>query len=111
MTKLNLPLACDMTALQPAQRSTHGDVLQTLIQECIEVAEQGEAIALRYPARPELLRAAGEWIGLERECCGFLSFELSAPSGDETFTLRIGDGAEVKAFVRQNFPSVAEAAD
>lgn len=111
MTKFDLPFACDMTALQPAQRSTHGDVLEMLRTECIGVAEQGDAIALRYPARPELLRAAGEWIGLERECCGFLYFELSAPSGDETFTLRIGEGAEVKAFVRQNFASVAEAAD
>lgn len=106
MTKFELPFACDMTALQPVQRSNHGDALQTLLAECIEVAEHGESIALRYPARPELLQAAGEWIGLERECCGFLSFELIAASGDDTFTIRIGEGAEVKAFVRENFAAV-----
>ncbi len=107
MTKFDLPFACDLTALEPAQRSTHRDVLETLRTECIGLTEQGDAIALRYPARPDLLRAAGEWIGLERECCGFLSFQLSAASGDDTFTIRVGQGAEVKAFVRQNFVPAA----
>ena len=103
MTRFDLPFACDMTALEPAQRSTHGEALEALLAECIDVAEHGDAMVLRYPAHPELLRAAGEWIGLERECCGFLSFELIAASGEDTFTIRIGDGSEVKAFVRENF--------
>ena len=107
MTKFKLPFACDLDALEPSQRSTHEEVLEALRTNWIGVAEQGDAMALRYPARPDLLRAAGEWIGLERECCGFLSFELIAASGDDTFTIRVGKGDEVKAFVRANLASEA----
>jgi hypothetical protein len=103
MTKFELPFACDLEALPVAQRSTHEDLLGTLQRECLDVVEEDEAMVLRYPARPELLRMAGEWIGLERMCCGFLSFELKAVAGDDGFTIRIGDGAEVMEFVQANF--------
>ena len=91
-TNGGVPIACDLTAIAVEDRAAHAQAIEELAASCLGFEEEGEAVRFRYPARPELLAAAGRWIGLERQCCGFLDFTLSAPAGAGEFELRIGGG-------------------
>ena len=49
---------------------------------------------------------ASEWIGLERQCCPFLSFELRWPSGEGGPSLRLSGPTGVKEFLKAEMPEL-----
>jgi len=102
MKKLDVPIACNLDAIESTDRTTHAVAWSLLQSSCLGSDEEAGAVALRYPARPELLAAAGEWIGSERLCCAFFDFELSVSAGASEFVIRVGTGPEVKRFVLEN---------
>lgn len=97
-----IPIACDMGAIAADQLPAHVAAIEALRASCVGIEEQPDAVTFRYPARPELLATVGQWIGLERRCCAFLDFVLSAPAGSDQFELRIGGSEGAKAFVLEN---------
>lgn len=102
MERLNIPIACNMGAIARGEQPAHADAGATLQASCVGFEEQDDAVTFRHPARPELLASAGQWMGLERQCCAFLDFALSAPAGSDEFELRIGGGEGAKRFVLLN---------
>ena len=97
-----MPIACDMNAIAADDLPAHAGVGDALIEACLGFEEHPDAVTFRYPSRPELLATAGRWMGLERQCCAFLSFELAAAAGSDEFELRIGGSPDAKAFVLAN---------
>lgn len=97
-----IPIACDMNAIASGDRPAHAGAGQELVESCLGFDEEPDAVRFRYPARAELLATAGRWMGLERQCCAFLDFELTAPAGAEEFELRVGGSEDAKAFVLAN---------
>ena len=95
-----LPIACDMTALDAAQRERQQVLMKTFhasIQETEEI-EDGYAFRLRGDAATIL--AAAEFITIERLCCPFLIFELEVGSPEGLVWLRLRGGTGVKEFIR-----------
>lgn len=101
-TNGGIPIACDMDAIAADDLPAHARAGEELIASCVGFEEEADAVRFRYPARPELLATAGRWMGLERQCCAFLDFTLSAPAGAKEFELRIGGSEAAKAFVLTN---------
>jgi hypothetical protein len=107
-----IPIACNIDAISGDQLASYQSVREALETACTGIEERPQAVAFRYPARPELLAAASEWIGLDRRCCAFLGFELSVAPGENEFTLQVGGSEAAKAFVLANMvPSDAATTD
>ena len=102
MERLDIPIVCDLDAIDSGERAVHADSLAVLQASCLGVSEEPAAVVFRYPASAELLAAAGDWIGFERKCCAFFDFDLSLAAGGEEFTVRLGGGPGVKEFLLAN---------
>jgi hypothetical protein len=70
------PIACNMTALSPAERKRHGEVTRQMRASVQEVRELPDGYAFRLPASETSIRETAEWIAKERLCCPFLAFNL-----------------------------------
>ncbi|HET6331649.1 MAG TPA: hypothetical protein VFG30_00455 [Polyangiales bacterium] len=103
------PIICIPSALTHKQRARARELRARLAGATSNVREEsdGYAYAYAYAADPELLRMLGEWIGLERLCCPFLTFEVRWPSGDDAPTLRLSGPEGVKDFLRAEMPELA----
>jgi len=108
MTDTDLPIACIPSALTLEQRKRSQELRAQLASETKRVLEEPDGYSYEYPADPAVLRTAGEWIGLERLCCPFLSFELSWPSGAHPPRLRLRGPAGVKEFLKAEMPELPD---
>lgn len=97
-----IPIACDMSAVSDEQVRKYGASRTLLQSACVGIEEHADGFSFRYPARPELLAAAGDLIGIEQACCAFLHYDLSMPAGAAEFTLRMSGAEGAKAFVAEN---------
>ncbi len=98
-----LPIACNLDALSPEQRSREQALLaefRTLFRNPEETA-QGFRVAVT--AEPALLARLGEFLALERVCCPFLTFDLSVSAAQGPVTLHVHGGPETKRFLRSEF--------
>jgi hypothetical protein len=99
MSRAELPIACDLTALTPEERGRRQIVLGVVAQTIIGRSEIADGFELSFDATRLDLAAVGEWIALERRCCPFLHFRLNVePEGKITLALTGGRG--VKEFLR-----------
>jgi hypothetical protein len=101
------PIICIPSALTPEQRARARELRARLAGATSHVSEENDGFVYAYAADPEILRLLGEWIGLERLCCPFLTFEVRWPSGDAALTLRLSGSAGVKEFLRAEMPELA----
>jgi hypothetical protein len=101
------PIICIPSALTHEQRARATELRARLAGATSNVREESDGYAYAYAADPELLRMLGEWIGLERLCCPFLTFEVRWPSGDDAPTLRLSGPEGVKDFLRAEMPELA----
>jgi hypothetical protein len=95
-----IPIACDLSALTPAERERRRTLFGAVVHAIVGRAELERGIELRVDLAKLGLPALAEWIALERRCCPFLHFtiELAAGDGPVTFALWGSDG--VKDFLR-----------
>src|SRR5258708_37034992 len=94
------PFYCDQSALTPAVRKRHFDVLgPALIAKRISVHELPDGYEFQLPSDPTTYKEAAEYIDVERLCCPFFNISLRVtPEGGPlwmTFTGRPG----TKAFI------------
>jgi hypothetical protein len=66
------PIACDLTALDPAQRERR----RVLGAQLAAVAELPDGYAFRSPADSSTCLAVAEFVTLERRCAPFFDFVL-----------------------------------
>jgi hypothetical protein len=103
---MNVPLACAPTAISPAERPRHNELMRLLAGAARGRSELPDGYA--FDLAPSIsLPEVAEWIAMERLCCPFLAFQLDVRPGEATrLTLRGPEGA--KAILRD---AIAAAAD
>jgi hypothetical protein len=97
---VEIPFACDLSAIDAEQRARHSaawETMQTQLQEMIEV-ETG--FMFRYPASEAMLTTLATFIAGERLCCPFFDFGVSVPHGEAVVWLSLTGREGVKDFLR-----------
>jgi hypothetical protein len=93
------PFACDMTAIPAEQRGAHHALIRRLMTQAVEeIHELPDGLAFRFPARE--YDAVTEFIGRERLCCPFLTFNLDVAPDLGPLVLRLTGEDGVTAFIR-----------
>ena len=94
------PLACDMSAIEPAMRAQHVANGRQVFRGAEEIRELLDGYAFRLrPVSDSLLKAV-EFIAMERLCCPFLRFSLEVEAKGGPVWLRLTGREGVRAFVR-----------
>jgi hypothetical protein len=94
------PFACNLLALNTAERQRHKTVSQQMHAAIKEVQELSDGYAFRFPAEQATILLLSEWIARERLCCPFFKFELVAEQEDGPLWLRLRGRAGVKEFIK-----------
>lgn len=74
-------IACNLGAIDPAQRQQHVDRAEQIFTAVLETKELADGYAFRLPLETSMLREVTEWMVNERLCCPFFTFRLIV--GDE----------------------------
>jgi hypothetical protein len=98
-----LPIACDLGALSPEQRSREQALLAEFRATCRNPQETAQGFRVVVSADPVLLARLGEFLALERICCPFLTFDLSISAAQGPVTLHVHGGPGTKSFLRSQF--------
>jgi hypothetical protein len=98
---LDRPIACNLAALS---NRTRYESLKTLVQGAISgVAELPDGFSYSLDGKSITLAELGEWIDLERQCCPFLTFELSVSGPDMLWWLTLTGPEGTKPLLAQAF--------
>lgn len=95
-----LPIACDMTALNSAQRERQQALMKSFHAFVQETQETNDGYAFRLAADTETILLAAEFITIERLCCPFFNFALEVGPPDDPLWLRISGREGVKEFIK-----------
>lgn len=89
------PIACQLRALNAAQRERQKALLQIAREKVIATVELPNGFALRMPSDHATFLEVAEWVSLERRCCAFAEFTLELRIDDSFWvTVTGGDGAK-----------------
>ncbi len=98
-----LPIACDMTALNAAQRERQQVLMRKFHTSIQETEEMDDGYAFRLEADAATILAAAEFITIERLCCPFFTFELVVGPVGDPLRLKVSGRAGVKQFIEAEF--------
>ena len=93
-------IACDMTALDAAQRERQHILMKRFRASLQETQEINDGYAFRLAADTETILFAAEFITIERLCCPFFNFALEVGPPDAPLWLRISGREGVKEFIK-----------
>jgi len=97
MQASRLPVACSLT--EPELRERRNTVLEKVGRSVLETVEVKSGYAYRFPADDEWLSELVNLVGLERRCCPFLTFKISAESGGGSIWLELTGPGGTKEFL------------
>jgi hypothetical protein len=95
-----LAIACDMTALNAAQRERQQALMKSFHALIQETQETDDGYAFRLAADTETILFAAEFITIERLCCPFFNFALEVGPPDAPLWLKISGREGVKEFIK-----------
>ncbi len=104
------PIACDLTALDPAQRARRGALAARLTAARVEIRELPDGYAVRFASDPSMCLAVMEFVTLERRCCSFLDFVLEVERDGGPLWLRLTGREGVKPFLEASGMAKAQRA-
>ncbi len=115
-TKIESPLACDLTAIPSTERESHILTAKELLQAATHVRETSDGYALQLPNDSNTLLSAAKYIDHERECCPFFGFAIELEPERGALWLKLTGRDGVKEFLREELsgqvqPDVARAAN
>ena|ERR1041385_4653197 len=99
-------IACNLNAIDPAQRDQHGQKVREVFAAVQEQKELPTGYAFRLPADSTLLIKTAEFIANERLCCPFFEFSLRVEANGGPIWLQLAGSEEIKAFLKEEFASV-----
>lgn len=100
-SKVESPIACDMSVLSPAQRETHLATSAELFSKLKAIKELPDGYEFQLGDEPDAILKVAEFVSLERLCCPFLNFAIDVEAAGGPVTLRLTGREGVKAFVRE----------
>ena len=97
-----LPVVCRLTDGEFGERRKV--ILATLTPAIIETQEQADGFCYRFAAHDETLESLCEIVNLERKCCPFLRFRITAEPGDGDLLLEVTGPDGTKEFLSTSSP-------
>jgi hypothetical protein len=98
-------LACNLKAISPAGRPRYNDVVKVLRAAVRGRSEVPGGYTFKLDGKAITLPEVAEWISMERLCCPFLTFRLSASGNHAEWLLQLSGPAGVKALLEAEFPA------
>jgi hypothetical protein len=98
MMPTNLPIACSLSDAALQQREA--DLLARFRSEFLAIAELASGYALKISGEDRCLQLVADLMQAERECCPFLTFELTAEPAMGPLTLSITGPDGTKDFLK-----------
>lgn len=93
-----IPIACELDG--PGRQAREEAIREMLKGSAEVVTRRGDGIEVRFPGGADCLPQIAELIELERNCCRFLRFELTAEPGGGPIRLTITGPEGTRAFLR-----------
>lgn len=94
-----LPLICNLGALDRAQRERHQATMSQLFGAVEATEELPDGYAFRWPAESATILQVAEFITLERLCCPFFDFALELEREGGPLWLKMTGRERVKQFL------------
>lgn len=91
--------ACDMRAIDPADRPTHAAAIRELFRSVHTIRELPDGYAFGLPNETLLVRKVGEFIAYERLCCPFFGFTLTVEPDRRDVWLHLRGSEGIKPFI------------
>lgn len=106
MERKDIPIACDPSRLSADQQQREEELLAQFRKLLLPDSEAEDGFWFSLSADPAQLADLGEFLGLERLCCPFLTFRLEITQA-EACRLLISGPPGVKEFLMSEFMEVA----
>jgi hypothetical protein len=101
------PIACNLKALNPAERARHAALSEKLRAAAVARQELPDGLSFRLnPSAMNLVELAG-WVDAERRCCPFLDFQIALERESGGLQLSLTGRQGVKEFLLSDFAKVA----
>jgi hypothetical protein len=97
--------ACNLKAISSAERPRYNDLTKRLRAAARHQSELANGYAFQLDGKAIGLQEVAQWISLERLCCPFLKFQLSASGQDAVWVLKLTGAEGVKALLKAEFPA------
>jgi hypothetical protein len=97
---------CSLTALTPAERHEHQQLLARLAESVLRTEEIPDGYAFEIDGRRMSMKDLAAWTELEGRCCPFFEFSLNPTRENERLTLRLTGREGVKPFIRSEFSKI-----
>lgn len=101
-----LPVACSLSA--PELRARARAVRDGLARYITAVKELENGVAFRLAPLGEVLDEAEAFIGFERQCCAFATFELRRDEAEDALWVEISGPEGTRAFFEELLPTREE---
>jgi hypothetical protein len=98
--KVEIPIACDLTALDAGQRERRRALQERLRADVREIREIENGYAFEYSPELEVLLAVAEFVALERLCCPFFDFAIEVGREGGPLWLRMTGSEGAKEVLR-----------
>ena len=98
-TSHELPIACNMNALDAAQQERRETIAKQMNNATLQVQELPDGYKFLYPSN--LFLVVAEFVSLERLCCPFFTFQLTVEPDDSPLWLQITGRDGVKEFMQE----------
>jgi hypothetical protein len=99
MSGAQSPIACQMHALSVEERQRRAELFSNLSASASEVQELRDGYAIRFAPDAAIWMRLAEFVTLERRCCPFFAFDLTAEDENGAMWLRIKGREGVKQFL------------
>ena len=98
--RVEIPIACDLTALDAGQRERKRALEERLRADVREIREIEGGYAFKHSSEPEVLLALAEFVALERLCCPFFDFAIEVGREGGPLWLRMTGSEGTKEVLR-----------
>jgi hypothetical protein len=97
------PIACNPGAIRAEERPRYRDLAGKLRAAVSEVKELRDGYALGVGTRALTLTELAEWVGMERRCCPFLTFQIEVAGTADSVRLTLRGPKGAKAILAEAF--------
>ncbi len=95
------PIACDLSALDDP--GAHKSQTQALFDEREDTVEVDRGVAMRFSGTMDNAKRILNFVGRERQCCPFLTFEITFEPEKRGIWLFLGGDQQAEAYIQGQF--------
>jgi hypothetical protein len=100
---MDLPIVCTLNESELQRRRR--ELLDRLQTQTLRAIELPDGYCYEFSFDREIVMMLAHIVGLEHECCPFLSFRISVKAGENTLAFEITGAPEAKLIIADLFGS------